>query len=142
MQSISRLAQDLYKTNRMAVGGPPPFTSTSDDKKHKPIRPDDCLEPVFFHTMPEELFDDIVHAFNCNRVINLAASDGPLELVCIERNIPCTSICLTDVHITRLAERLEAEVYKRMQQPKNKYLFQKSLKADIDSREDTSLDIQ
>ena len=142
MKSLSRLAQDLYKANRMAVGGPSPSTGTSDEKKHKPIRPDDSLEPVFFHTMPEELFDDLVPAFNCNRVINLAASDGALELVCIERNIPCTSFCLTDVHITRLVERLECEVYKRMQQPKNKFLFQKSLKADIDSRGDTSLDIQ
>ncbi len=71
------------------------------------------MEPVFFLSYPLELYFSLFKAHGVSAVLNLTASDGNCELAAIELNLPCVSVCLTEMHTELLYKRLDDLVVSR-----------------------------
>lgn len=73
-------------------------------------RPDEQVEPVFFHSPPLSFFDGIVTDYDLGYIIDLTPGEGHLALTCLRRKMPYVGICLTEAHRTALTTHLCASV--------------------------------
>ena len=56
------------------------------------------IEPVFYHTLPIEVDEEIMHSYDITSVIELTAGPGNCALTCIRQRKPYFGITLTDDH--------------------------------------------
>lgn len=64
-------------------------------------------KPVFYHSLPGILADEMVHSYDLLSVIDLTASDGSWALACIRAKRPYVGVCFTEFHVKALRERLQ-----------------------------------
>jgi len=77
------------------------------DAKRKKARTDDTIEPVFFHSMPETFYTELLTAFNIVGVIDCNAGEGTCALACYRKAIPYVGITFNTQHTARLMAHLE-----------------------------------
>jgi hypothetical protein len=77
-------------------------------------REDTDVEPVFYHGMPQQFFNNIIAAYSVIGVMDLSAGSGEVAKACLENRIPYHGLCLTDVHESKLADHLTEFLYNCM----------------------------
>lgn len=68
------MKKDLYGKNRLAVGGPNPDGASAGGRKL-----DSALEPVFYHSGPYSLMDELVMSHAIGAINDL--SPGPAAVI-------------------------------------------------------------
>ena len=82
----------------------------SEEKPNK-----DEKETVFFHTLPFELAEEVVHSYGCEALIDLTPADGKWALTAIKKRKPYCGVCFTIEHRQFLLARLRHLVFLSMQ---------------------------
>ncbi|CAE7207986.1 unnamed protein product [Symbiodinium sp. KB8] len=104
----------LYgRKHLIEVGGK---TENADDAGREP-RTDAVLEPVCYHSMPAEFYDELVHMFYAKLVIDLCPSDGKLAFTAIKHRIGYVGITYNAEHAAFLEERLVHLIREQMTVP-------------------------
>ena len=114
--------KELYGQFRAAVGGKTsdsdddvqadehagdaPLTVGPDKGTKKQPRPNENMEPVFYHAYPQKFYESLINDNCLNAVINLTASDGNCAKACMQQGVGCTLLCFTDAHRTFLHDHL------------------------------------
>ena len=68
-------------------------------------------EPVFFHTYPIALDEELIHSYDLSAVIDLSVGAGNVALSCIRQRRPYFGVTLTECHSAELIEWLTARVW-------------------------------
>jgi hypothetical protein len=94
------------------VGGKGNVSETVDAEPGEDDRPrdDSTVEPVFFHSLPINFWDDTIDAMGAKAVIDLTASDSSLALSCIQAGIPYVGCVFSRFHADKLRARLAEQV--------------------------------
>ena len=95
----------LYGHARMDVGGPTPGAEGA-----APQRFADSLEPVGYHTKPEQLYDEIDSAYGAKGWLDLTALDETIALMCIKKRKPYFGCVLTQFHLEALTARILTKI--------------------------------
>ena len=98
--------------NFIDVGGK--LDVDAPEHKRKKQRTDDSLEPVFFHSLPELFWAEMLDAFNIIGVIDLCAGEGTCAMACFRKLIPYCGITFNDQHSARLLAHLEKTILSNM----------------------------
>ena len=77
------------------MGGKLEVDAPADVVKRKKPRTDDTVEPVFFHSMPDLFYQELLDALNIIGVIDLCPGEGTCALACIKKMLP---FCRRNVH--------------------------------------------
>jgi hypothetical protein len=101
--------------NFIDVGGK--LEADMPEHTRKKQRTDECMEPVFFHSLPEHFWLQMITCFNIIGVIDLCAGEGVVALACYRKNIPYLGICFNDQHQARLLAHLEKTILSCMTKP-------------------------
>lgn len=96
----------LYGHARMDVGGPTPGAEGSQ----APQRFADTLEPVGYHTKPEQLYEELDTAYGAKGWLDLTALDETIALMCIKKRKPYFGCVLTQFHLEALTHRIMAKI--------------------------------
>ena len=100
----------LYgKRNRIAVGGK---TNGQDDKAGK--RKDTDMEPVFWWTLCLEFYEELIHRFFINHVIDLTPGAGMMAEASIRNRVTYFGVAFTELHQTELIKRMELAALRAM----------------------------
>ena len=103
----------IYGTeNFIEVGGK--LDVDAPEHKRKKQRTDDTHEPVFFHSLPESFWTEMLDAFNIVGVIDLCAGEGTCAMACFHKLIPYCGITFNDQHSARLLAYLEKTILSKM----------------------------
>ena len=98
--------------NFIEVGGK--LEVDAPEHKRKKQRTDDTQEPVFFHSLPESFWTEMLDAFNIVGVIDLCAGEGTCAMACFRKLIPYCGITFNDQHSARLLAYLEKTILSKM----------------------------
>ena len=107
--------------------------SDVDMEQEKTRRTPATVEPLLFHSIPYQGFQELLHGFDAVGCISLAG-DGRLAEACLERRIPFWGLAWTPQHVAALTKRLEARAFELMCSPESK-LYQPGLHALISEQE-------
>jgi hypothetical protein len=102
----------IFGPHLIEVGGK--LEVDAPEHKRKKPRMDDTIEPVFFHSLPERFWTEVLEAFNIAGVIDLCAGEGTCALAAYRRNLPYVGICFTDQHVAHLHLHLEKTIFSCM----------------------------
>ena len=114
----------MYGANIIKVGGTDGYI---DDNKHErgdssdqeeesvkeekvTARTNNMSEALFFHAMPVEFFEELIHDYSLGAIICIGVGDGAAALACLRHGVPFTGFCLTEEHKTRVRARLEEQM--------------------------------
>ena len=106
----------IWGSSRVAVGGRTEGygASVGAPTEKKPKDPN-ALEPVCFHSKPEDLYEELVHTLGgskvVRRIIDLTVGDGPLAHLAIRKRMTYLGFAATEVHAGKLGRHLQAKVY-------------------------------
>ena len=112
--------KEVYGANIIRVGGTDGYIDDNKlergdilgedfeevNKKAKQ-RTADMTEPLFFHAMPAEFFEELIHDYSLGAIICIGVGDGAAALACLRHGVPFTGFCLTEEHKTLVRARLE-----------------------------------
>lgn len=100
-----REKHDLHGKYRVAVGGRTPGEEEGPGRgaKRKAL---DSLEPVFWHSRPISLYQELRHSYRIVAWIDLAPGDGVLATACAKERVPYLGFTLTDTHAEQLKCRI------------------------------------
>ena len=78
------------------------------EQPEQPCKPcsEEIEEPVFHHSYPRCLFQEICEAFELQAILDLTPGDGELAMFAYRNNIMYTGLCMTKVHCEKLHARL------------------------------------
>ena len=107
----------LYgKKNLIPVGGKTDGgaeePATMDRNKNLP-------EPVCFHNMPEQWYDELLHTYYAKLVLDLSPLDGRFALQCLRNRVGYVAICFNDDHVKFLQEYLLQQLQSDMKDSKS-----------------------
>ena len=77
------------------------------------------LVPFLHHTVPYEVFEELLHAYDCVAAVGMAA-DGKLAKACLARRIPFFGLAFSESHAHNLMLRLEKQCFEMMADPASK----------------------
>ena len=69
-------------------------------------RKDDTKEMAFYHALPSEFWDEVVHDYQLGAIVDLAVGDGSLALTAMRNRIPYTGLAFTAHHKDMVMARL------------------------------------
>ena len=99
-QATVKAKRDIYgKRNRIAVGG-----KTTEGKLER--RNDGDIEPVFWWTMPEAFYEELIHRFFVKHVIDLTPGGGCFAEGCIKNRVGCLARSTLQDAITKAAFKI------------------------------------
>ena len=94
----------MFGTFRIAVGGQTPGEDgPGRGQKRKQA---DTVEPVFWHSRPAKLYEEMLHSYCLCAVIDCTLGDGELALVCARSRTPYFGVGLTTAHVAAVRDRL------------------------------------
>ena len=98
----------------IAVGGRTEVQGEPGDQNARAPRNDSTKEPVCFHPMPEEFYDDALHSYFVHRVFDLSCADEALAYTTLKNKLGYVGICYTEegakLIMDRLKERLKVDM--------------------------------
>ena len=106
----------------MAVGGKP-----EPDAPKPPPRKGTDKEPVFYHTVHEDLIAELIHAVSPKKpklIVDLTPNEGVACLYALKHRIPCIAYPFNDDHMKGLSSYLTKRVFKLMSTEGNDYYDQ------------------
>ncbi len=123
----------IFGPARIAVGGKGP-EDTVDVVKAK--REESTLEPVFFHSNGEDLYEELLHSvavtFNSvSGIVDFTPGDGSLAHLAVVHKIPYLGFCFTERHAEGLQKHLTRLVWADMQK-EDSSLYQSGLAGILD----------
>ncbi len=101
----------MFGDARMAVGGKLEGATRPDKRSN------DDLEPVFYHSMTEDIMSELVHACSPRApalVVDLTPGQGTVALYCIRHRLPCVCFAHTNAHAKGLTAWLTKQVFELM----------------------------
>ena len=101
------------KLGRVSAGGPGPAVLVPDEPEEAVDK--DAPVPVFYHTMPLQVAEEMIHCFGAVAVIDLTPGDGAWAMACLRSRIPYTGIVFSKAHEVGLTSWLELQVLAAMQ---------------------------
>ena len=86
-------------------------------------------EPGWFHDRALLQDKECLHSYNIGGVFDLTAAAGTMAYACLEHTppVPYTGVTLSDEHSAQLPLRLESRVFRGMQDPECKSLYEPAL---------------
>ena len=69
------------------------------------------MEPVFYHSMSQHLWAELLYDFGVGAVIDLTAGDGAVAMAALRAGCPYTGVTLTDPHTTELRKYLHKTAF-------------------------------
>lgn len=107
-----------YGSARVAVGGVTVEGADEVDKHALEVarkkRADGAIEPMCFHTMLPEFYEEILHAYQPRAVVDWTCTDGRFAAVCTEAGVPYVGWTLTDKHCEAVTRRVAHMVFQKM----------------------------
>lgn len=100
----------LYGPMRTAIGGE---TANLDKTGAKRRRCDSDFEPVAYHSMLPEVFQELLSSYPCKGVIDFSPMPD-LPLACLKAGVPYVGLCYTQEHVTLLQDYLAHKVFSWM----------------------------
>ena len=73
------------------------------------------LVPFSWHTVPTEVYEELIHSFGLVGIWHLTACDPVLPLACIKNKKTYLGFGYTDAHVTALREEIVNRVFQAMQ---------------------------
>ena len=70
------------------------------------FRPLDSVEPVFYNALSHVFWEDFLATYSVRAVVDATPGAGELAKAAINMRLPYFGICLTEIHMTQLKERL------------------------------------
>ncbi len=98
----------LHGPFRVAVGGRTPGEEEDAPGRGTKRKTPDTIEPVFWHARPQKLYQELMSSYRLGAIIDLAAGDGTLAMICAKQRTPYLGFTLTDVHAEFLKHRCAA----------------------------------
>jgi hypothetical protein len=111
------------KDNRIAVGGPGPAGS---DEVAEAFKTEDGKVPVFWHTKPTIVPEELIHRLDSPATIELTAADGKTAVHCVRMRKPYCGVCFTEAHVKALEARTDHMIFRAMQDSED-ILYQPAL---------------
>ena len=102
------------KLGRVSVGGAGPAIQEAEPEEEAPDK--NGPQPVFYHTMPMQVAEEMIHCFDAQAVLDLTPGDGAWAMACIRSRIPYTGIVFSKAHEVGLMSWLELQVLSAMQE--------------------------
>ena len=96
--------------NLIPVGGRAVNDDIEEPMERRQPRTPETIEPVFFHSHPMALFEDICNAFELKAIIDLTPGDGNLAMWASRKNLVYTGLCMTEFHRKKLMQHLEKQI--------------------------------
>ena len=84
---------------------------------------DDVREPCFCFESPSSLGQELIHAYDWERIVHLTAGNGWLALAGLKTRVPGVYICFTEAHRKALQRHLTQCVFMMKQDSKQKLLY-------------------
>ena len=69
-------------------------------------RPNENVEPAFYHGYPQNFYESLINDNCLNAVINPTAGDGNCAKACMKQGVSCIALCFTEAHRTLLHDHL------------------------------------
>ena len=100
------------------------------------VREDTNFEPVFLHAMDIKVYEELLHSFVAQAMVDGAPGPGQRALACVRRRVPYLGLCLSSDHAALRMKRIVYLVLQGMKQ-EDSILFEPALiKIIQDSAED------
>ncbi len=90
------------------------------------IREDSNIEPVFMHALGSKVYEELLHSFSIQAMVDGTPGPGNCALACIKRRVPYIGLCLSDGHADLLLHQLQYLVFQEMKK-EDSPLFEPSL---------------
>jgi hypothetical protein len=104
-----------HNTLNVNPGGPAGLLEVDDCNADGDPEEDTDIVPVFYHTMPNSFYQELIHSFCGKGVVHLTCGNGEFALACIEQRVPYVGMCFTEAHVQTLSEYLTNRVFEAMQ---------------------------
>ena len=102
--------------NLIPVGGLQPGQDEIEVKPTHRTKDSVELEPVFYHSLPEAFYVEVLQAFPIGAVIDLTAGEGCLARAAYQCNIPYAGMTFNEAHEAGIRTRLEGRILGHMVQ--------------------------
>ena len=107
------IKKEIYtSTNLIAVGGTVE-DPTGGEMQIAP-RTQDSLEPVFYHSLPAQFYQELIDGFQLKAVLDLSPGPGEAALAAYTRKVNYVGVCFSAEHQARMMAHLEARILKAM----------------------------
>ena len=105
----------IYGLKRVRPGGPEAEDEEDGDESETEMkRTDDSIEPVFYHSLPRLLVQELVRAFCLVGILDLTMDCGDRALAAIDSGVLYTGIALTQTHMELVKVRILIQLYHSM----------------------------
>ena len=116
--------KDIYgKNNRIAVGGPGPAGS---DDVAEAYKSEDGRVPVFWHTKPPCVKEEVPHRLDSPAIIDFTMADAVLAVHCVRMRKPYCGVAMTEAHARASEARIDHLLFLAMQDSED-ILYQPAL---------------
>ena len=78
------------------------------------VREDTNIEPVFLHALDIKVYEELLHSFVVQAMVDGTPGPGHCALACVRRRVPYLGLCLSDDHATFLMKRIVYLVFQEM----------------------------
>ena len=78
------------------------------------VREDTNIEPVFLHALDIKVYEEFLHSFVVQAMVDGTPGPGHCALACVRRRVPYLGLCLSDDHATLLMKRIVYLVFQEM----------------------------
>jgi hypothetical protein len=84
------------------------------DNDPRSARKDEDIEPVFYCTLPEMYFSDLITSNNALGFLDLTPGQGEAARACLALKKPYLGLCMSDAHVSGLHKELVAWLLRQM----------------------------
>lgn len=78
------------------------------------VREDTNIEPAFLHALDIKVYEELLHSFVVQAMVDGTPGPGHCALACVRRRVPYLGLCLSDDHATFLMKRIVYLVFQEM----------------------------
>ncbi|CAE7766349.1 unnamed protein product [Symbiodinium sp. CCMP2592] len=102
-----------YENKKVVYGGKI-FGTVESNQEEEERKKSTEQEPVFFHFLPQSLYDNNLSSYSVVAVLDLTAGQGELCKAALEKRVPYVGLCLTEQHAVQLKAELISWLKGRM----------------------------
>ena len=126
---------DEFSSNVPPVIAQGSTVSNAGKVSYPDARKPENFEPVSYHTMPLEFYEELHASFGVKELVDLAAGGGQAAKAFLRMKKPYVGVCCSEFHRAALENHLKDTVLKWFTDPESKH-FQPSMNANRKKSED------
>ena len=119
-----KIKREIVGAYRIPCGGPTPDEQIGRGTQRKSLN---TIEPVFWRSRPEKLYQTLLADYHITAVIDLTAGDGVLMTHCVKARLPYCGFALSEAHSKILKAVVTSKILEKMFQPGERGLYDPAL---------------